>query len=195
MLKNSSGIKSCPPPKCTQFVQKAFTDVRWGSNQNVVSEFVVREISMLLTLKASREIKNWYFTMKILPQNLLYDNKYVYRISRPKDLLEKDIRNLLTCVVGKCFSLLPNLTNFQKLNCFFFAMKFLEKKLLYVNNICSKFQGQKINTKKILTIYQHMSLVEKQLWKPFYYFNFDTLLRAEKFLIYYEIFVTKSFIC
>jgi len=35
---------------------------------------IVREILVLSTLKASRELKNWYFTMKFLSQHHLYVN-------------------------------------------------------------------------------------------------------------------------
>jgi len=67
------------------------------TNQNGVFEIEVKEISMLPTLTASRELKNWYFNTKFLPQNHLY-----------------------------------------------------------VNNTCTKFQGQNITKKKIFKVYQHM---------------------------------------
>jgi len=41
--------------------------VQWGSNQNAVFEFAVREILVLPTLKASQELNNWYFTMNSFP--------------------------------------------------------------------------------------------------------------------------------
>jgi len=47
----------------SQFVSFQYSTVQWGRNQNVVFEFAMREISVLPTLKASRELKNWYFTM------------------------------------------------------------------------------------------------------------------------------------
>jgi hypothetical protein len=48
---------------------------------------------------------------------------------------KKVIQNLPTLVAVEIFSLLPTLTASQRLNFFFFAMKFLEQKPLYVNNI------------------------------------------------------------
>jgi len=138
----------------------------------------VREISVLSTLKASLKFK-----IDILPWNFchvqhhLYVNNSITHVPNFKAKMftkKKDIRNLLTCVVVKCFSLLPTLTTSQRFNSFFFAMKILEQKLLYVNKICSKFQGQKINKRKIITIYQHVSFWETivetisllQLWHP-----------------------------
>jgi len=47
---------------------------------------------------------------------------------------EKVIQNLPTLVAVEFFSLLPTLPASQRFN-FFFAMKFLEQKPLYVNNI------------------------------------------------------------
>jgi len=49
----------------------SFSTLQWGTNQNVVFEFAVRKISILPTLKASRELKNWYFTTKFLPKHYL----------------------------------------------------------------------------------------------------------------------------
>jgi hypothetical protein len=36
--------------------------VQWGTNQNVVFEIAARKLSRLPTLKAFRELKNWYFS-------------------------------------------------------------------------------------------------------------------------------------
>jgi len=38
------------------------TLVQWGTNQNVVFEIAARKLSRLPTLKAFRELKNWYFS-------------------------------------------------------------------------------------------------------------------------------------
>ena len=45
------------------------------------------------------------------------------------------IQNLPTLVAVEMFSLLPTLIASQRLNYYFFAVKFLEQKPLYVNNI------------------------------------------------------------
>jgi len=86
------------------------------------------------------------------------------------------------------FNNLPRIENF-------FAMKFLEQQFLYVNNMCSRFHGQKINTKKDIynlpTCVVWETIVETILTTA----NFDTLPRAEKLLIYYEIFFPKLFLC
>jgi len=66
----------------------------------------------------------------------------------------------LTMYSCEKISLLPTLIAFQGLKLIFFAIKFLEQQVLYLNNICYKFQGPKTNTKKIFTIYQHVSFWE-----------------------------------
>jgi len=43
--------------------------VQWGTNQNVVFEIAARKLSRLPTLKACRELKNWYFSTSFLPKN------------------------------------------------------------------------------------------------------------------------------
>jgi hypothetical protein len=48
---------------------------------------------------------------------------------------QKVIQNLPTLVAVENFSLLPTLTTSQSLNVYLVAMKFLEQKNLYVNNI------------------------------------------------------------
>jgi len=58
----------------------------------------------------------------------------------------KDIRNLLTCVVVKCFSLLPTLTLSQGLN-FFFHMNFCYK-TIYMLITCVKNFKFKRSTQK-----------------------------------------------
>jgi len=37
--------------------------VQWGTNQNVVFEIAAKKLSRLPTLKAFRELKNWYFSI------------------------------------------------------------------------------------------------------------------------------------
>jgi len=85
--------------------------------------------------------------MKNLPQHHLYVNN-TWTKFKGKKFYQKKFQNLLTCVVVKCFSLLSTLTTSQRLNSSSFAMKLLEQKLCYVNNILSRIQGQKINKKK-----------------------------------------------
>jgi len=87
---------------------------------------------------------------------------------------------------------MPNLTASQGLK-FSFAMKFLEKKFSFVNNICSKFQGQKINTKKDIHTLPTCVVLRNNRGNHFTVANFDTLPRAEKLLIYYEILLQNSF--
>jgi len=48
---------------------------------------------------------------------------------------KKVIQNLPTLVAVEIFSLLPTLIASQRLNYYFFSMKFLEQKPLYVDNI------------------------------------------------------------
>jgi len=93
--------------------------VQWGSNQNVVFEFAMREISLLSTLKVSREFKNWYFTMKVLTHHHFYINSICAKFQGQNIYQKKDIQNLPTCVPVRKISLLPTLTVFQGLNFFF----------------------------------------------------------------------------
>jgi len=168
-------------------------NVQWSTNQNGVFEFAMKEISMLATLIASRELKNWYFTMKFLSQHL-YVNNTCTKFQGQKIHQKKYIQNLPICVAVKKNSLLPTLTTFQGLKIYFFAMKFLEQQVLYVNNIVSKFQGQKINTKKDIHNLPTCVVLRNNHRNHFTTANFDTLPKVEKFLIYYEIFYTIFFL-
>jgi hypothetical protein len=92
--------------------------------------------------------------------------------------------------VSFIISLLPTLVASQELK-IFFAMKSLEQQILYINNICSKFQGQKINTKKDIHNLPTCVVLKSNYGNHFTTANFDTLPRAEKVFVYYEIFFTK----
>jgi len=137
----------------------------------------VKEISVLPTLTASQELKNWYFTRKFLSQHHLYVNNTYTKFQGQKIHQKKDIQNLPRCVAVKKISLLPTLIASQ-------GLKFLENQVLYVNNIFSKFQGQKINKKKRYSQSTNMCHCEK----IFTIANFDTLPRAEKLFFFHEIF-------
>jgi len=93
--------------------------VQWGDNQYGVFEFAMKEISMLPTLIASWELKNWYFTMKFLSQHHLYVNNTCTKFQGQKIYQKKNIQNLPTCVAVKKISLLPILTTSQGLKFFF----------------------------------------------------------------------------
>jgi len=94
--------------------------------------------------------------MKCLPQHHLYVSNVCTKFQGQKIHQKKVIQNISTWVAMEKISLLPTLTDSQGLKKKF-AMNFFEKQLLYVNNICSKFQGLKINPKKyIFTTYQHV---------------------------------------
>jgi len=90
-------------------------DVQWGPNQNGVFEIAVKEISMLPTLTASQELKNWYFTTKCLPQHHLYVSNMYTKFQGQKIHQKKVIQNLSTWVVVEKISLLPTLTDFHGL--------------------------------------------------------------------------------
>jgi len=126
-----------------------FSYVQWGPNQDGVFEIVVKEISMLLTLTTSRELKNWYFITNFVPHHHLYVNNTFVKFWGQKIHQKNVIQNLPTWVAEENFSLLPTLIAFQGLKKKI-AMNFLEQKLFYVNKICSKFQGPKIHTKKYI---------------------------------------------
>ena len=74
--------------------------------------------------------------MRFLAQHDLYDNNIHAKFQGQKIHQKNVIQNLPTLVAAvESFSLLPTLTASQRLNYFLFAMKFLEQKPLYVNNI------------------------------------------------------------
>jgi len=88
-------------------------------------------------------------------------------------------------------SLLPTLIASQRLTFFLVPLNLLEYQFLYVNNICSKFQGQKINTKKDIHNLPKCVILRNNCRNHFTTPNFDTLSRAEKLLIYYKKFASK----
>jgi hypothetical protein len=91
----------------------------------------MRRISRLPSLKASRELKKLVFSHKCFTKALGMHAKFQgQKIHR-----QKIIQNLPTLVVVENVSLLPTLTASQSFIYLFFAMKFLEQKPLYVNNI------------------------------------------------------------
>jgi len=144
--------------------------VQWGDNQMAFLNSQWRKFHICQLWQPSWELKNWYFTMKLLSQHHLYFNNTCTKFEGQNFHQKKDIQNLPTCVAVNFFSMLPTLIASQGLKKTNFAMKFLEQEVLYVNNIFSKFQCQKINKKKIFTIYQHVSFWENfhycQLWHP-----------------------------
>jgi len=68
-----------------------FIIVQWGTNQNGVFQFAMKEVSVLPTLTAFRELKNWYFTMKFLSQHHLYVNNTCNKFQGQKIYQKKDI--------------------------------------------------------------------------------------------------------
>jgi len=54
--------------------------------------------------------------------------------------------------MGETISLLPTWTPYQGLKNCLFTMKLLEENHFYVDNVCAKFQGQKMHTKKDIDI-------------------------------------------
>jgi hypothetical protein len=117
------------------FLLSRYKEVQWGTNQNVVFEIAMRKLSRLPTLKASRELKNWYFPSKFSAKHYLLVSYMHTKFQGQMIYQKKVIQNLPTLVAVEMFSLLPTLTTFQSLKYFSFAMKFLEKKPLYVSNI------------------------------------------------------------
>jgi len=95
--------------------------VQCGLDQNGVFEIAVKEIFVLSTLIAFQELKNWYFTTKVLPQHHLYVNNTCTKFQSQKIHQNKVIQNLPTWVVVENFSLLPTLTTSQGLKKMFFC--------------------------------------------------------------------------
>jgi len=90
-----------------------------GSNQNVIFEFVVREISILPTLKASRELKNWYFTMNFFSKTSSSVNKNTYQILRPKDLPKKRYSKSTSYMCNGEIVFIANFDSLPKIELFF----------------------------------------------------------------------------
>jgi len=63
-------------------------------------------------------------------------------------------------------SLLPTLTPSQGLQNWYFIMKFFPQHNLYVNNTCTKFQGQKIHQKRRYSKSTNMCSCEKNSLLP-----------------------------
>jgi len=104
------------------------------------------------------QLKNSYFTMKILPQHHLYVNNTYNKFQGQKIYQKKDIRNLLTCVVVKCFSLLLTLTASQRLIIFFLPWNFWNDIISMLIICVPNFKYKRFTQEKILEIYQHVLL-------------------------------------
>jgi len=113
---------------------------------------------MLPILKASRELKNWYFTVNFLSQHHLYGNNTCIKFQGQKIHQKKDIQNLPTRVAVRKFSLLSNLTPSQRLK-FFFPWKFWNNKFCMLITYL-QISRPKDQYKKIFTIYLHVSFWE-----------------------------------
>jgi len=144
-----------------------------GSNQNVVFEFAKREISVLPTLKASRELKNWYFTMKFFPQHHLYVNNKCNKFQGQNIYQKKDIQNLPTSVAIRkihCYQLWQPPKDWI----FIFPWNFYHETISMLI-ICDKFQVQKIYSKKDIRNLPICLVVRKNITTAI----FDTFPRAE----------------
>jgi len=69
-------------------------------------------------------------------------------------------------------------------------MKFLERKHIYVNNMCAKFQGQKIHKKKDIQSLPTCVAVKKYSLLPTL-----TPFRGLNFFFYHESFFMKESLC
>jgi hypothetical protein len=69
-------------------------------------------------------------------------------------------------------------------------MNFFAQDPLYANNMCAKFEGQKIYTKKEIHNLPTCVVVGNNGGNHFIATNFDTLPTVEKLSIYHEIFGT-----
>jgi len=74
-------------------------------------------------------------------------------------------------------------------------MKFFSQDVLYANNMCAKFEGEKIYTKEDIHDLPTCVVVGNNGENHFTTTNFDTLPRAEKLSIYHEIFGTRCSSC
>ena len=154
------------------------------------------------------------FIHEILDTKSLLCWQHVYQISKLEDWYKKRYNNLPTCVVlrNNCENRFTTstLTPSQGLKNCLFTMKFLAQHALYNNNIHAKFKGQKIYTKKIFKIYQHicppfasvtacnLEGIEWHSWRSFVPLtNFHSLSRTtfntSKFLGYSLLCCTTSF--
>ena len=122
---------------------------------------------------------------------ITYDKNF-----KAKKLIEKkDINNLPTCVVlrNNCENhfTTSTLTPSQGLKNCLFTMKFFPQNYFYVNNICDKFQSQKIYTKRKIQNLPTCVAVKNHFTTS----NFDTLLRAAILFIYHDVFCRRSPLC
>lgn len=62
--------------------------MQWRINENGIFEYAKKETSMLSTLSALQEVKNWYFSIKILC-NIIFILIIYGQLSKPKDLHKK----------------------------------------------------------------------------------------------------------
>jgi hypothetical protein len=65
-----------------------------------------------------------------------------------KSHIKKAIQNLPTCVAMRNLFTMPTLTPSQGLIFYLFTMTYFSQDHLYANNMCAKFEGQKIYTTK-----------------------------------------------
>jgi len=148
-----------------QLVQMSFLNPHlWSSNQNhVVFESTVREISVMPTLKASRELKNWYFNMIFKFSNFFYNIIFML-ITLAQNFKAKTFTKI------KMFKIYQHVYLWEKCFCYqlwqsskdwnfnFLTWKFFHETIfmliICVPNIKSKIFTQK----KILEIYQHVLL-------------------------------------
>jgi len=117
---------------------------------------------------------------------------YVWTISSPKDPQKKIFKIYQHVLLWGKFSVLPTLTFSQGMKTCFLAMKFLSWDHLYIYNMCAKFQGQKIYTKKRYSKPTNMCHYENDFFQSLGYNNSQKLLAALKIaLINWEIKIMK----
>jgi len=108
----------------------------------------VNFFSLLPNLTPSQGLRTFLFAMKFYWWDHIYVHNKSFKFQGQNIYTKKDIRNLPTRVVLREFSLLPTLTPSQGLKNYFFTVKFFTWNPLYVVNIWSKFQVEKIHPQK-----------------------------------------------
>jgi len=106
------------------------------------------EISVLPTLTPSWRLKNCFFTMEIFSQHHLYVNNMRAKFQGQKIQKKKRYSKSINMCSCEMFFNATHFDTLLRIEYFFFAMKFLAWDCLYADKVCSKFQVQKIYTKK-----------------------------------------------
>jgi hypothetical protein len=136
-----TSFHSITSKQCLEFVHSMYSTVGYQSR----CRFQNRSEKTFKTanVESLPRPQKLVFSHESFNKAILYVNYMYAKFQGQKIHWQKVIQNLPTLVDVEKFSLMPTLTTSQISNYLFFAIKFLEQKHLYVNNIWQIFKGQK----------------------------------------------------